>query len=340
MMKNYLYILLLFFFSNSCISEIAFDAGDQEAMVISGVMTNSIGERTIYLSRVKGLKAQSNAIDASGAIYKNGELEAELIQIRLGELAAPFSFRVEEGATYHIEITSADSQVYQSKPQLVPPKIKTDSLSFKLSSRREGFNSLGIPINIWFVDLYAHINVPAQEGTRYYKWQIDESWSFESTRWTCYLSKSVRENPAIVVSSANLARGSVPIRIASVELDDSFLFKHYFNAYLHAIDEASFEFYDKAQRLSNISGNLYDELPAPLQGNVFLSSGEDELVLGNVEFSLADTARLPIDYNELGRQLFNVCNTPSPCPTFGPCACVDCASVFGFASVAKPFYWE
>lgn len=346
-MKKAVYTLAILFFSTACLTEIQFDYSDEEAVVISGVITNSMDERTIFVNHSKGIEAEVSKINATGAIYKNGELDVELIPLREGELVAPIWFKVEEGATYHVEITTKDQQIYQSIPQIVPQRMRTDSLAFILSQKQKGFNNLGVPINIWLVDVYAYINIPAQSQDRYYKWHIDESWSFESEQATCYLRKSVKENPVTVISSKEVEKGLIPIRIASVELDQSFFYKHYFNAYLHSIDEASFDYYRKVHRLTNNTGSLYDEIPAPIKGNIFLSKGKTETVVGNIEFSLSDTLRLPIENEDIEIQLFNVCKTGSPCPPpppppepIPPCVCRNCVALFGIGSLVKPIYWE
>lgn len=346
-MKKVIYFLLILFISTSCLTEIDFDTSAETSIVVSGVITNSWDERAIFVSRSKGIETEVEKLNATGAIYKDGEYAEDLFLVRPGELFVPVWFEVEEGATYHIEIMTEDEQVYRSIPQMVQPRLQTDSLSFELNRRETGLNSQGIPISQWYVDVLAHINIPPGSSPRYYKWHIDEVWSVESQFATCYVYREEVENPIAVVTSKDLGAGLAPIRILSVELDDGFFYKHYFNAYLHSIDETSYDFYNKVRRLTANTGGLYDELPAPVKGNIFLHEGTPETVLGNVEFSLSDTLRLAVDRREISVQLFNRCETAMPCPPppppgdpDPPCICESCLPFFGVGSLGKPLYWE
>ncbi len=341
-MKNFIYILLLFALSMGCLTEINFDDGS-EATIISGVITNSQDERSIFVTRSKGIDPEYRLLEAPGVIYKNGELEVELIQQKAGVLSVPPSFKVEAGATYYVEITTQNNQTYQSRPQEVPAKRRTDSLSFEIVQRQIGININGETIDQFFVEVFAHILIPEQEDTLYYKWQVDESWNFISDSATCYLTKNVSETPVVIQTSLGLPKGLLAIQITSEEADIDFFYKHYFNVYLHSIDEELYTYYEKVQRLTENTGTLYDEVPAPIKGNVFLSSGEDEFVAGNIEFSLVDTLRLPIKNEDLEIRLFNVCETDEPCiilpDIVPPCVCRDCRKRPGFGTL-KPYYWE
>lgn len=336
---NKLYIIL-FLILGSCVTEFDFEAQPHTFTIVSGVITNSLGERTIKVTRTTGLDSVVLPVECTGAVYKNGAYEAELVPLKPGELVMPLSVGIEEGATYHIEITTPD-KVYKSKPMLVSERWKTDSLSYILEERLDGFSSLGAPLKSWYVDVFAHFKLPDPGSkVRYYKWQVDEAWSIVSAANICYLSKSITENPVTIVPSYELQHGNTAVHIATAILDKSFLGKHYFNAYLHAIDKESFDFYEKAQTLINNDGKLFDEIPAPIEGNIYVDQGTHETVLGWVEFSLVDTLRLPITRSEISLRIFNQCDSPFPCAATGPCECTNCAAVHGFATLNKPFYWE
>ena len=188
-MKKTVYSLMIIFLFSSCLTELDFNAGNEEAIVISGVITNSRDESTIIVSRSRGIQADVSKIKASGAIYKNGVLDQELVSINEGELVVPIWYMLEAGASYHVEITTEDGLEFQSTPQIVQPILRSDSISFELTRRQEGESRLGAPIYIWLVDVFAHIDIPPGSEGRYYKWHVDEAWSFESQFATCYLRR-------------------------------------------------------------------------------------------------------------------------------------------------------
>lgn len=328
-----------------CVSELKDGPTDQAFTSISGVLTNSTGQRTVFVRRHRTFQEAGEPLSASGAIFKNGQLETELIEIRPGDLAAPLGFEVQAGASYHVEIETVDGNRYRTEPQRVRPRIRTDSLTFALEKRLTEITDLGVPVTDWYIDVYAYITVPETiTEPRYFRWQVDESWSFVSGARTCYPRVDVSENPSTLAAETALRAGPVPVRIATNIVDEQFLHVHYFNAYLHTLDEASYQFYLRSQRLAANDGNLFDEVPGPVRGNVqSLQQDEDDYVVGNIEFSLPDTLRLRVEREDFNIRIFDECSTPLACTGIRPgvpCKCVDCASVFGIGTLAKPFYWE
>jgi hypothetical protein len=348
--------LLVSLLLNGCVSEIIYDIGDQTFTVIEGVITNSPGESIIRISRVTGYGQSEEKIRGEGVLYKNGSPETNLVLLREGELALPINLKLEEGASYHIEITTEDNQTYASIPQVIQPRFRTDSLSFDFDRRLEGVNSAGAPIYVRYIDIFAHVEFPGgQEDQRFYRWEVDESWAFKEKAVTpadpvatCYLRRGVTENLVTILTNDNLTAGLAKVRIATQPVDESFSEKHYFNAYLHSIDRRAFEFYEQAERLIENSGTLFDEIPAPIKGNMFNPDDEEELVLGYVEFSQVDTARIAINRSQIPFAFFQPCILPNPCPPRNlppgtpqpPCACLACAAFFGFETLNPPPYWE
>ncbi|RMG22691.1 MAG: DUF4249 domain-containing protein [Bacteroidetes bacterium] len=343
MMKRYGWIWLLLL--TACVSEIDYEPQTDTYTAISGVITNSVGERSIFVQQYQGFGLKGIPLAATGRVYKNGSEATELIPIRPGELAVPLTFAVEEGASYHLEISLDNGRQYKSLPVLVPPRLQTDSLTFELEERLDGYSQAGAPIFVWYVDVYAHVTLPEKDAPQpYFKWQVDESWSFVSSLRTCYIPIGVEENPVTILGPEGLQPGKASVRIATRALGKEFLDVHYYNAYLHAIDEKTYDFYRKARQLSSEVGSLYDQVPGPLQGNVYSVGSTDKFVVGNVEFSLVDTLRLRIERQDIDLRIYNQCGAAIPCPITGPgpraCACNDCVSVYGFNSQVKPWYWD
>ncbi len=77
---------VIFWGLSGCISEIEFEPDEQSFIVITGVITNSFGERTIVVSRNSSLGTIVEPVAAVGSVYKNGLKEAELIAINTGML--------------------------------------------------------------------------------------------------------------------------------------------------------------------------------------------------------------------------------------------------------------
>jgi len=354
----YLLTGLLF---TACVEPLSFEVNtDSEFVLVNGVISNSPDERTIQVFRGKGIdKKEFVPINVRGNIYRDGQLWDQLAVQGTGVLYVPFNLKLEENHTYEIEITTPENEVFRSKPQTVQAKVQMDSLSFEVERRFSGTNFSGLPQSDWFVDIFSHISLPNNDKINYYRWQVDGTFSFieieqtgnpQDIISTCYISHYVSENPTSVLSSEGLATGPIKRLVNSRIIDESFLFRHILNVYLHAIDRETFEYYDRAIRLTSGSGSLYDEVPAPLQGNVIKTEGAPETVLGYIDFSLADTLRIDLSKGVLEVPIANVCETIRPCPTRAqpggtplpplPCKCWDCNLIFPNSSLFPPFFWD
>ena len=93
-------------------------------------------------------------------------------------------------------------------------------------------------------------------------------------------------------------------------------------------------------------GQLYDEIPAGVDGNVFEVADPTRRVLGYVEFSLADTTRISVDQNDMGIELLDDCRPAPGDPVFcerlmlEPCKCWDCDSLYGQETLIRPVWFN
>ncbi|MEM7655552.1 MAG: DUF4249 family protein [Bacteroidota bacterium] len=354
-------LLLWVIMAAGCISELDVQLEQTAFIAINGVISNSPEGRRILVTRQQGTAAQGPIVASVGEVYKDGTLEAELQVGNEGELLLPDGFVIEEGASYHVEIRTDEGKVYHSLPQVVQPRLTVDTLTHVVEERIGGVSQTGIPIQALFVNILATVTVPADPAaSELYRWQVNEAWSrTEVTNPTdpldviqkCYPTVEVEELPVTILTTDNFTPGTeLQIQVATRRIDDSFDEKHYFNVYTHGIDQRAFRFYNAAQGLIASDGNLYDEQPAPIRGNLFNVDEPEDLVLGYVEFALADTTRIGLysfdlqsrrphrclDFNPVCPVLFG----PNGEPVIPPCKCWDCDIVFGTESLIRPDYWE
>jgi len=350
----------------SCVAPLETPPQDETFTVISGVLTNSLGERVIQVRSEGGFSGSIDPIPASGVIYENDEIWGQFIEDSTGYLSLPIGLQFTEGNSYYIEIT-ANNQVYRTLPQVVQPRLNTDTMSFNLDVRTIGTSSDGRPIEEALIDVFVHVDVPQDlESPLYYRWQVDEVWAFNEVAKpafqldsgeidiinTCYLSASVQENVSTLLNSNDVGAGEAILRVASRPIDESFLQRHVYSAYLHALDKRAYDYYERSRRLGQIDGSLYDELPAAVRGNVFNANTDSELVLGYVEISTTDTFRLNILRDQIDYNWYDQCRPPEDAEAdcnFPPqppgdtstvyCKCYDCWRIYGRGTLERPFWW-
>ena len=343
-----------------CVSEIDFLKDEFKGFyVINGVISNSPEDRQITIGIHDGFDTASVKVQATGKVFKDDEFLVDLIAERPGVLSFPETFMMEVGARYYVEITTVNNFVFRTEPTTIAAPWQGDSMSFDVVRRVDGVNASGAPAYSWFVDVFTYIRMPQEEeGKRFLRTMMAEAWSVQEVRnpvnptgdivRTCYLSEEVTENESFMIASEDLVPGTLAkIRTGSTVINSTFLSKHYFNCYIHSISQEAYDFYVSADNLISNQGTIFDEIPAPLTGNVYNVDPDGAKVYGYVDLSLSDTIRLGVHYSQLGRSLFDKCTTPGVgCNTVSfnggpppPCDCYDCHLVYGFESLYKPDYW-
>lgn len=347
-MNRFLSVLLLgFLLLPSCITEVDFEEKETQFIAINGIISNNPGERSITF-----YENVPTARSIEGTLYKNGNPEAVLEEVNSRTLALPNALELEAGATYHVEITTSDGELYRSQPQEVQAPRDVQTLSMELVFRSiPTENNPDVLVETPFLDLFATIPLTDQEAPLFLRFQIDESWAYREVDdqriegdplFLCYIERGISTFPTSVWSSGGVSGPEAVAQVGTREVDQSFLLKHYLNVYTYVINEQAYNYYLNAQTLVSNTGTLVDEIPAALRGNLEDANDPEELVYGLVEFALADTARLAI--NGVNARIVNNCEGPEPCPPPRPdgslpfCPCANCLLIEG-ASYDKPDYF-
>ena len=244
-----LFLSLILAFQLSCVNQLENPLKLEPQLVISGQFSNSAGSRVIRVLSVEGLDGKGTQLEATGSIYKDGQLFAELLVNADGDLELPANFVVEEGAEYFAEVVTNGNNVYRSEPQIVQPKFETQSVSFEFEEDIESSRFLGLTVNRSRIEFFAHVDLPdPQVEKRYYRWVVDEAWNYIESNQddTCYLANTIFDNTSSLVTNASglLQTGEARVSILDKRLDNTFAHTHFINVYLHSLDARTFEFYE------------------------------------------------------------------------------------------------
>ena len=342
--------MCMFIFS-SCIDELINTQALNGTLVISGQLSNSEKFREVLVLNVTDNLGAGDSLDAEVSLYKDGQLWLDFTQVGPGRYRLPESAKIEADNSYFIEVLLAD-ELYRSQEQLVAPKASTDTISYRVLSEAEFSQEdreATEPIVLKGIEFSAHFNLPpVNEGEVYYRWVVDECWSFvESNKTdTCYVREAIESNTFSLLSNTDpdVQTGEVKIPIMRQALDKSFHYQHYVNAYIHSVDQSTYEYYSKVKRLDGTSGTIYDEVPGPIDGNITNLNDPDIKPSGFVEFFLADTFRFRLKRDFIPSNVPDQCwDIPGggPCPPDPtvPCKCLACEAICGEDSKTPPDYW-
>lgn len=372
---------MLTLLTSSCVKELSLEIDPVAIPYVSGVISHSEGERTI---RVGGINEINEVVPFPARVWLLEEEQAviEWTETEVGTYTLPMSYRLQEGKRYGVELLLDDGRRFRSESSPLLPKGNIADLSWDTGMEVVGRDAEGNTIEDLVVNIYASVAVAEGETeARFYRWQTANTWSiieipkpevdtflvitrtalvgggfvYDTTQsWipdevqVCYPRTQVTDHPSVLVQTGNAAPGLITKRILQRPVNQDLVNKFFVHAYLHRIDRKTYAFYEQAERLIDNQGNLFDETPAPLRGNVWNLADSSELVVGLVEFSQADTMYQGLTLSDLGVFVEEDCRPGADGPLAckdnlrdpPPCKCYDCPILFGEETVEVPPFWD
>ena len=317
----------------TCITPVDIDTELEESLlVVEGFITNEPGPHKIRLSRL----AKFGPTGDGGTIFPvhdalevyitdNTGIRTDLIltevirkEIALGVLAippippraiyyqvpdgywTPETFSGEVGKSYQLHITTSSGERYVSRPDLLNPSPKIDSLIFEFKvlpsadpiSRESG------------VDVLVRWEDPGEQSN-FYSWKMNGTYFIETpiTEFgdincvfdpddfccdKCWIEEKDIDGNELAFSDQRF-NGATITRKAGFILDDSFRFGnesvsgnelYYAEVEQYGISAEAFAFNRLLDSQRQIDGDIFDPPPANLRGNIVNENNPDEVVVG------------------------------------------------------------
>lgn len=282
-------------------------------LVVSGFL--NAGDTTyIILSRTRGLNdstpnmpensAQVSVIGSSGDISFLTDMGAGVYQSNNLDL---------NGAeTYQLQILTSDGNKYLSDTVSLLQTPPIDSVSWKQDSTGAS-NKLG-------VNIYVATHDPSNP-IGYYRWEYEETWKYRA-QYESYLEfvsgslsargmdqevffcwHDQRSTSLVVGTTAQLSQNLIyeqpvnfiPQGSQKLGIKYSILVKQY------SISKEAFEYWRNLQQTTELTGSIFDPLPAQINGNIRNMANASEPVLGFISASSAQEKRIFISNNEVPR---------------------------------------
>ncbi len=351
--------LLLFLGLTACVEPITFDQEEAASyLVVDGLILPGTSPLSVRLTRSSAFGtfrqpvtgAQLMLYDEAGQYecYEEVETEPGLYHLQ------PALITVETGSGYFIEIILKDESVYRSMLEIVPPLLSPDSLSYDITTEVVT-DPTGAVQERNFINMYVHSPLPSTSEAVYLRWQVSEAYSFMDLTChpldnseTCYFDKGISEPQNLLLFSNEDTDAHY---LTKFPLISQVLFptleyegRHYFNVHQYAITQQAFQYWKDVEQVLSIGGTLFDPPPAGIQGNIYNTADDSELVLGYVGAASVDTIRfftLPTDI----RPYFNFRDFCLG-KTFGaphgddPVGCCFCNLLeVNDQPIARPAYW-
>lgn len=375
--RNIKYYLILFSLALSgllqaCIDPftLALDSEDAESiLVVEALITDKPGSFEVKLSRSVPIDTIVSFESESGAVVSisdDHENTYELFETEPGIYRClEKDVKAVTGRNYVLSIIDSNSKEYESTAVLMEETPEVEDLKWK------EITETVILDNEVFEQLVIEILVDTDDPTlqtKYYKWDINETWEvFMPDKITALDGKGTPYEAFVVVPKEKkqcwVTRKSENILVKSVDNqqdskvedfvikkigpgEDKLFVRYSIEVEQYTLNQEMYEFWDKLKEFNEEAGSLYDRVPLSIFGNISCCDGEAQ-VLGYFHAAEVKTKRIFI---ERGQHNVNSVNDYEGClyvtePTMHPFVrpfnarsafCSDCRN---YGSNEKPDFW-
>jgi hypothetical protein len=285
---------------NSCIEQFTpGSTGDQELLVVKGLITDQPGINTIKLSRslpLGEIKETNPVKGCSVFIVEDGAIAYRLSEPTAGTYITDSTmFRGKIGSRYTLKISTNGSfptnNSYESIPMEMKPVPPIDSIYYEKKVIR--YNDIGKPEE--GCQIYLNTHDPTN-NCQFYKWNYTETWEFRIPymvpKRICWLTNN--SGTIFIKNTSILAENKVtryPLNFISNETDRLNV-KYSILVNQYSLNKDEYLYWERLQNISDEVGSLYDITPAYIPSNISCTDDPNKEVLGYFSVSAVSSKRI------------------------------------------------
>lgn len=309
--RKWLFSLLLLFLASACVEKYwpEINPDSQEFLVVEGRITNEQGPYTIILSSTSSILDTSfiPKRDAIITILDDKGYKETLNEITPGYYRTSYNgIQGVIGNSYKIQIELSDGRVYETEYETLLEPIPVESVSYK---QEWSFAQNALETDLEGFRFYANVKENAAANTYFY-WEVEETYEYHSTYrikyiydgtieslgaenrfgikdmiyqdslYYCWKTQMLNEN--LNYSTENLSNQEshqfplhfIPLYSERLQFGYNMLLKQ------HVISKQAYSFLENLKKQNENQGTLFTSQPFQIQGNVYNSNDNTEIVLG------------------------------------------------------------
>ncbi len=288
-------------------------------LVVDGKITNTPGPYEVNLFRTVEIESNDSLINESNAtvfIHCDDGNSVPLYESAPGKYQTiDQNFIGQIGKSYWVEINTSDGNNYESISEEIKSPFEITTI---YGEQNEVIINIDETLNA--VSLYFDL-INEDNNSNYYLWNYNASWEWHTISkipkskdpaYICYpyeSSNNVNIYDASILSKKNIKH--LPLSTIT-EKHVNLLYEYYISVNAYSISEKCYVFWDNIKKVSEANGNLFDIIPANVQGNIECCNSDDE-VLGY--FQVSSYAQKGGTFNEKSYDVDFASITPE-CKTF------------------------
>ena len=303
----------------------------RELLVVEGMITDQPETNRIRLTKSSPLNKKNIVKPVPGCIVNiSDDQDNNWVLKETGNgyyITDSLKFRAIIGRKYTLKVYSngklPKDHSYESVAMELKPVPPIDDIFYEKELIEEG-NEESVAKEGCTVYLDTH---DPGGDCKYFRWDYTETWEvrlpYDVPNKICWATN--KSTSIIIKNTSLLSENTIsryPLNFISNETDRledkySILVNQY------SINEEEYRYWDKMQKITEQTGNLYDIMPASIQGNIFCVDDPTEIVLGYFSVSAKTTRRIFIEDSFSGLvQLYSDCELATipggqPIPNLG-----------------------
>jgi len=290
--------------------------GNESHLVVDALITNENRSYTVRLFRTTATQNEDPVMvsNATVTISDQDEKTYYLAETSNGLYKSDsLIFLGQTGNAYTLNITTSDGKEYKSETGIMYPVSPIDNIYYIkdqefLNNNTEVLEGLRI-----------FLNSENSNGGLYFRWIYDEWWKFsvpipkrydyidkdniplvEQLKQVCYGHNKSKE---IIIHSVESSQShrieKAPILFIPSDTSDRFLIQYCIDIKQLSVSGTEYQFWQQLKEVNEGGGNIFDQQPFSVIGNIRNINNPSEVVLGYFQVSAVEESRLYITHKEL-----------------------------------------
>lgn len=349
---NTLLQLMILSFAAGCLTPISIPTEKiGNRLVVSGQISNLADRNEIQLGRTSD--EDRLPIPESGAsIELRDEDGSAYFYTENYEQPGTYLLQHQSGIpnhTYHIRITLSNGEVYESRQEIMPETVGSDSLYYVIEE--DDFTDFeGTVAKKQFVKIYSTATLSSTTHTQFIRWGTEECYLLSPTDFPdafgnipppCFVTQNADPQRIVLFDGSAIKTDKINnLLVCSREIDKTFFEKHYFTVYQSSISADAMEYWRKVNILANQTGSIFDAPPAEISGNIFNVNDPDEKIYGFFQAVNQNYQRFFVHKEDLPFPLLFKNCVYDPFRPYNDYSseCLDCLSVRNSSHVRPDFF--
>jgi hypothetical protein len=297
-------ILLIILTASGCVTKFMPEIEEsREMLVVEGMITDQPETNRIRLTKSSPLGKKNLVKPVTGCIVTIfDDLDNTWYLKDAGNgyyITDSLQFRGIPGRIYTLRVNSngrlPENYSYESLPMELKAVPSIDDLFFERklieAANEETVAKEGCTV---YIDTHDHSG-----ECKFFKWDYTETWEvrlpYDVPNKICW---TTNKSTGIMIKNTSMLSDNIVSRYPLIFISnetDRLEDKYSILVNQYSINEVEYEYWDKMQRISEQTGNLYDIIPSSIQGNIYCVDDPTKIVLGYFSVSAKTSKRIFIE---------------------------------------------